>query len=91
MTILEALRLSAVKTTNPESPAPKALSLYRGLCLTYCRTVVATILKTSKNTEKLSLLRVIEPWRQKAGEGIRTLDIQLGKLSLYQLSYAREQ
>ena len=25
----------------------------------------------------------------KAGEGIRTLDIQLGKLTLYQLSYAR--
>ena len=27
---------------------------------------------------------------QKAGEGTRTLDIQLGKLALYQLSYARE-
>ena len=26
----------------------------------------------------------------KAGKGIRTLDIQLGKLTLYQLSYARE-
>ena len=26
----------------------------------------------------------------KAGEGIRTLDIQLGKLSLCQLSYARK-
>jgi len=26
---------------------------------------------------------------QKAGKGIRTLDIQLGKLTLYQLSYAR--
>ncbi len=26
----------------------------------------------------------------KAGEGTRTLDIQLGKLTLYQLSYARE-
>jgi hypothetical protein len=25
----------------------------------------------------------------KAGEGTRTLDIQLGKLALYQLSYAR--
>ena len=25
----------------------------------------------------------------KAGEGIRTLDIQLGKLTLYQLSYTR--
>ena len=25
----------------------------------------------------------------KAGKGIRTLDIQLGKLTLYQLSYAR--
>jgi hypothetical protein len=25
-----------------------------------------------------------------AGEGTRTLDIQLGKLALYQLSYARE-
>ena len=27
---------------------------------------------------------------KKAGEGTRTLDIQLGKLALYQLSYARE-
>lgn len=27
----------------------------------------------------------------RAGEGIRTLDIQLGKLSLYQLSYTRKQ
>jgi hypothetical protein len=26
---------------------------------------------------------------QRAGEGTRTLDIQLGKLALYQLSYAR--
>ena len=26
----------------------------------------------------------------KAGEGTRTLDIQLGKLALYQLSYARK-
>ncbi len=26
---------------------------------------------------------------RKAGEGTRTLDIQLGKLALYQLSYAR--
>lgn len=26
---------------------------------------------------------------EKAGEGTRTLDIQLGKLALYQLSYAR--
>ena len=31
------------------------------------------------------LSRVLE-----AGEGTRTLDIQLGKLTLYQLSYARE-
>ena len=28
--------------------------------------------------------------KAKAGKGIRTLDIQLGKLTLYQLSYARE-
>jgi hypothetical protein len=28
--------------------------------------------------------------KRKAGEGTRTLDIQLGKLALYQLSYARE-
>ena len=27
--------------------------------------------------------------RSKAGEGTRTLDIQLGKLALYQLSYVR--
>ena len=27
--------------------------------------------------------------RETAGEGTRTLDIQLGKLALYQLSYAR--
>ncbi len=27
--------------------------------------------------------------RERAGEGSRTLDLQLGKLSLYQLSYAR--
>lgn len=27
--------------------------------------------------------------QKKAGEGTRTLDIQLGKLALYQLSYAR--
>jgi len=27
--------------------------------------------------------------KAKAGKGIRTLDIQLGKLTLYQLSYAR--
>lgn len=27
--------------------------------------------------------------KRKAGEGTRTLDIQLGKLALYQLSYAR--
>ena len=27
---------------------------------------------------------------KKAGEGTRTLDIQLGKLALYQLSYARK-
>ena len=38
---------------------------------------------------------VLASWRssgdalQKAGEGIRTLDIQLGRLTLYQLSYAR--
>ena len=31
------------------------------------------------------LSRVLE-----AGKGTRTLDIQLGKLTLYQLSYARE-
>jgi hypothetical protein len=34
-----------------------------------------------------------KPWTglllQRAGEGTRTLDIQLGKLALYQLSYAR--
>ena len=29
-------------------------------------------------------------FRFKAGKGIRTLDIQLGKLTLYQLSYARD-
>ena len=29
--------------------------------------------------------------KSRAGEGTRTLDIQLGKLALYQLSYAREQ
>ena len=28
--------------------------------------------------------------KRKAGEGTRTLDIQLGKLALYQLSYARD-
>jgi hypothetical protein len=28
--------------------------------------------------------------QKRAGEGTRTLDIQLGKLALYQLSYARE-
>jgi hypothetical protein len=28
--------------------------------------------------------------RKEAGEGTRTLDIQLGKLALYQLSYARD-
>ena len=28
--------------------------------------------------------------KAKAGKGIRTLDIQLGKLTLYQLSYARD-
>ena len=28
--------------------------------------------------------------RMKAGKGTRTLDIQLGKLTLYQLSYARK-
>ena len=27
--------------------------------------------------------------KKKAGEGIRTLDFQLGKLTLYLLSYAR--
>ena len=27
---------------------------------------------------------------EEAGEGTRTLDIQLGKLALYQLSYARK-
>ena len=27
---------------------------------------------------------------KRAGEGTRTLDIQLGKLALYQLSYARD-
>ena len=27
----------------------------------------------------------------RAGEGIRTLDMQLGKLPLYQLSYTREE
>ena len=28
--------------------------------------------------------------KTRAGEGTRTLDIQLGKLALYQLSYARD-
>ena len=39
-------------------------------------------------------VRAINTWplgiSNKAGKGIRTLDIQLGKLTLYQLSYARE-
>ena len=38
-------------------------------------------------------IRAINKWplgiSNKAGKGIRTLDIQLGKLTLYQLSYAR--
>jgi hypothetical protein len=38
-------------------------------------------------------VRAINTWHlgisNKAGKGIRTLDIQLGKLTLYQLSYAR--
>ena len=29
------------------------------------------------------------PYKYGAGEGIRTLDINLGKVALYQLSYAR--
>ena len=29
------------------------------------------------------------PWMRKAGDGTRTRDIQLGKLTLYQLSYTR--
>ena len=33
----------------------------------------------------------IVPRKRGAGEGIRTLDIQLGKLTLYQLSYSRTQ
>jgi hypothetical protein len=29
-------------------------------------------------------------WGNKAGEGVRTLDIDVGNVTLYQLSYARE-
>ena len=38
----------------------------------------------------LDSARHTPPRTQKADKGIRTLDIQLGKLTLYQLSYARE-
>ena len=34
--------------------------------------------------------KVIDARQPKAGEGIRTLDIQLGKLTLCQLSYTRK-
>ena len=38
----------------------------------------------------LDSARHTPPRTQKADKGNRTLDIQLGKLTLYQLSYARE-
>ena len=34
--------------------------------------------------------RAVETRSKKAGEGARTLDIQLGRLTLYQLSYTRK-
>jgi len=42
------------------------------------------------NPRKRQALPAISTRNEKAGEGTRTLDIQLGKLALYQLSYARE-
>ena len=43
---------------------------------------------SSRNSKRTPPL-VTQRRRFKAGKGIRTLDIQLGKLTLYQLSYAR--
>ena len=43
------------------------------------------LLGADSKTKHGCLSRVLE-----AGKGTRTLDIQLGKLTLYQLSYARE-
>jgi integrase len=42
------------------------------------------------NPTKRQALPAISTRNEKAGEGTRTLDIQLGKLALYQLSYARD-
>ena len=44
---------------------------------------------TSTSRERPSIPAIPER-NTRAGEGTRTLDIQLGKLALYQLSYARE-
>ena len=41
----------------------------------------------------MSLIPIVdggEPKKGRAGEGTRTLDINLGKVALYQLSYTRE-
>gem|GEM_PF-2046531 len=48
------------------------------------------------NEKKASLEQSLKEKTQRnfqrgAGEGIRTLDINLGKVALYQLSYTREQ
>ena len=51
---------------------------FAGLTWPHCRPSAGTLNSTSGRTLK------------KASEGTRTLDIQLGKLALYQLSYARD-
>jgi integrase len=44
---------------------------------------------TTSTSRERPIFPAIPERKRKAGEGTRTLDIQLGKLALYQLSYAR--
>jgi hypothetical protein len=46
--------------------------------------------KPLENSIKRRPLSPSDNGRPKAGEGIQTLNIQLGRLTLYQLSYARK-
>ena len=46
--------------------------------------------RTNEDSEMIRCRRQIAGCFFRAGEGTRTLDIQLGKLALYQLSYARD-
>ena len=61
------------------------VSLYQ---LSYSRIFDAALLKTIKIFNKMGLALTL-PRNSGAGEESRTLDLYLGKVSLYQLSYSR--